>query len=475
MRRLGWFLRGRFQERGTLVPVPNPYDQETVTEVWRGDAGALDEALAAAVQAAPTMAALPPYRRAELLDRAIAGLRARRVDLVTAIVEEAGKPLKFAAAEFDRCVDTFTHARDLARYEDGELLNLDAFGAGEGRTGLVRRYPVGPVSAISPFNFPLNLVAHKLAPAIVAGCPIVLKPASQTPSPALLLAGVLAEAGLPDGALAVVPCAARDAGALTEDPRTRLLTFTGSAEVGWGLKARAGKKKVVLELGGDAAAIVEPDADIARAAARCAAGAYGFAGQSCISVQRVYVQRSVWDDFRAAFVAAVRDGVPTGDPRDPATVCGPLITPGDADRVLAWTAEAERAGARRLVGGERDGSVVRPIALEGLHAGTKVCDAEVFGPLVSLAPYDRFEEALARVNGGAFGLQTGVFTNDVQKVLRALDVLEVGAVVHDDVPTFRVDHMPYGGVKDSGFGREGPRYAVHEMTEPRMLVLTRRA
>jgi acyl-CoA reductase-like NAD-dependent aldehyde dehydrogenase len=382
--------------------------------------------------------------------------------------------VQLATAELERCLDTLTNARDVARYPEGDVLDLGGFAAGAGRLGLVRRYPVGPVAAISPFNFPLNLVAHKLGPAIAAGCPVVLKPASQTPSPALLLAEILTAAGLPAGALAVVPCASRDAAALVEDDRLKALTFTGSAEVGWALKARAGRKKVLLELGGNAAAIVEPDADLAWAARRCAVGAYAFAGQSCISVQRVLVHRAVADRFREALLAAVRDAVVTGDPGDPATVCGPLVTPEDADRVLAWTRAAETAGARRLCGGERHGSVVQPVVLDGLRAGTKVRDEEVFGPVLSLAEYDDFEEALARTNDGRFGLQAGLFTSDVQKVWRALDALEVGGLVHDDAPTFRVDRMPYGGVKDSGAGREGPRYAYEELTEPRLLVLTRR-
>lgn len=473
MRRLGIFLDGRLRERGSPAVVTGPYRQEPVSEIWRGGPAEIGAAIGAAVKAAPVMAALAPHRRAEILDGAVAGLRARRDEGVTAIVEEAGKPRQLATGEFERCLDTLTNARDVARYPEGELRDLGGFGAGAGRLAVVRRYPVGPIAAISPFNFPLNLVAHKLGPAIAAGCPVVLKPASQTPSPALLLAEVLTAAGLPEGALAVVPCAARDAGALTEDDRLRLLTFTGSAEVGWQLKARAGRKKVTLELGGNAAAIVEPDADVEHAAQRCAVGGYAFAGQSCISVQRVLVHRAVADAFRDALVRAVRDRVPTGDPGDPATVCGPLITPQDADRVLAWAREAEAAGVRRLVGGERDGSVVQPIVLDGLRPGTKVRDHEVFGPIVSVEPYDTFEDALARANDSRYGLQAGLFTNDLAKVWRALDVLEVGGLIHDDVPTFRVDLMPYGGVKDSGSGREGPRYAWEEMTEPRLLVLRR--
>jgi len=473
MRHLGLFLNGRYQERGAPLTVLDPYRRTPVSEVWRGGPEHLEEAIALAVEAAPRMAALAPSQRAAILDGALTRLQARRDVVVAAIVEEAGKPVQLATAEFERCLDTLTNARDVARYPEGEVLDLAGFAAGAGRLGVVRRYPVGPVAAISPFNFPLNLVAHKLGPAIAAGCPVVLKPASQTPSAALLLAEILTAAGLPEGALAVVPCASRDAAALVEDDRLKALTFTGSAEVGWGLRARAGRKRVLLELGGNAAAIVEPDADLAWAAKRCAVGAYAFAGQSCISVQRVLVQRAVADRFRDALLAAAKD-VAAGDPSDPATLCGPLVTPEDADRVLAWTREAETAGARRLCGGERHGSVVRPIVLDGLREGTKVRDQEVFGPVLSVDEYEEFEDALARANDSRYGLQAGLFTSDVQKVWRALDALQVGGLVHDDVPTFRADRMPYGGVKDSGAGREGPRYAYEELTEPRLLVLTRR-
>jgi len=334
----------------------------------------------------------------------------------------------------------------------------------------VRRVPLGPVSAITPFNFPLNLVAHKVAPAIAAGCPVVLKPASQTPTAALMLAEIAAEAGLPAGALNVVPCARDGAEAFTVDERLQLLTFTGSPEVGWALKARAGRKKVVLELGGNAAAIVEPDTDLDAAAQKLAVGAYYYAGQSCISVQRITVHRDVADAFRERLVAAV-EAVPYGDPSDEATVSGPLITPGDADRVAGWIDEACAGGARKLAGGERDGSVIRPCLVQDAPAGVDLVTREVFGPVAVLATHGSFDEALAYVNDSRFGLQAGIFTSDTRKLTRALATLEVGGIIHDDTPAYRVDHMPYGGVKESGFGREGARYAVEDMTEPRMLVL----
>lgn len=469
-RQLGIFLQGQYQETPHRYSVHSPYDGRVVSEVYRGGTAEVERAIADSVRAAPEMAALPAFRRAEILER----MRALMVEnfdaMVAAISEEAGKPLRFARIEAERALDTFSDAATVARHERGELLNLDAYPPGEGRMGIVRRVPVGPVSAISPFNFPLNLVAHKVAPGIAAGCPVVLKPASQTPSAALLLAGFAAEAGLPAGGLSVVPCSRDGAAAFTDDDRLKLLTFTGSPEVGWALKARAGRKKVVLELGGNAAAVVEPDADLALAASKLALGAYYYAGQSCISVQRVLVHRDVASRFRDLLVAAV-EAIPYGDPASEATISGPLIDASNADRVSTWIDEACHGGARTLAGGTRDGNVISPCLLEDAPPDAQVVGREVFGPVAVLSTHDTFAQALDQVNASRFGLQASIFTSDVRKLTRALRTLEVGGIVHNDSPAYRVDHMPYGGVKESGLGREGARYAVEDMTEPRMLIL----
>ncbi len=470
MRQSGIFLEGRFQETGDETVIRDPFDGDEVARIARGGPAQVDRAIAGAVRAAPAMAALPGYRKSEILQRIRAGIAARADELTEAIRREAGKPVRFARIEVERCLDTFADASEVARHEDGRLLNLDAFAPGEGRVGLVRRVPVGPISAITPFNFPLNLVAHKVAPAIAAGCPAVLKPASQTPTPALILGELAAEAGLPEGGLSVIPCSRAGADAFTTDERLKLMTFTGSPEVGWALRARAGHKKVVLELGGNAAAIVEPDADLDAAAAKLAMGAFYYAGQSCISVQRIFVDRAVADTFRDRLVAAV-EAVPFGATADEGCVSGPLIDADNAERVARWIDEACARGGRKLAGGAREGNVIRPCLLEDAPTDCEVVAREAFGPVANLVAYADFEEALRRVNDSRFGLQAGVFTSDVRKLTRALSALEVGAVVHDDSPAYRVDHMPYGGVKESGLGREGTRYAVEDMTESRMLVL----
>ena len=470
MRASGIFVDGQFQETGDEYVIRDPFDGGEVARIARGGPEHVDRAIACAVEAAPAMAALPGHRKSAILAAMRDGIAARAGELAEAIRREAGKPIRFARIEVERCLDTFADASEVARHENGRLLNLDAFAPGEGRMGLVRRVPLGPISAITPFNFPLNLVAHKVAPAIAAGCPVVLKPASQTPTPSLILGELAAEAGLPAGGLSVVPCSRSGAGAFTTDDRLKLMTFTGSPEVGWALKAQAGHKKVVLELGGNAAAIVEPDADLGAAAAALAMGAFYYAGQSCISVQRVFVHASVAGEFRDRLVAAA-EAVPYGATDADDCVSGPVIDEANAARVAAWIDEARDRGARRLTGGERDGNVIRPCLLEDTPADTDVVAREAFGPVASLYGYGTFDEALARVGDSRFGLQAGIFTSDVRKLTRALDRLEVGAVIHDDSPAYRVDHMPYGGVKESGLGREGARYAVEDMTEPRMLVL----
>jgi glyceraldehyde-3-phosphate dehydrogenase (NADP+) len=383
---------------------------------------------------------------------------------------EAGKPITDARREVARAVQTFTIAAEEAKRIPGEVIPLDWTPGMDSHLGILRRVPIGPVLGITPFNFPLNLVAHKVAPALAAGNPILIKPAPQTPLTALLLAEVGLEAGVPPGGLNVLPCDNRVAERLVVDPRFKLLSFTGSAAVGWMLKAKCGKKKVVLELGGNAGVIVEQDADLDFAAQRCASGGFGYAGQTCISVQRIFVHHSVVDLFTTKLLLQVAR-LKGGDPNDESTVVGPLIDQHAAHRVEEWIGEAVAQGARVLLGGKRMGSVVEATVLTNVTPTMKVSCREVFGPVVTVTPYRQFDEALEAMNRSEYGLQAGVFTQDVNKVFYAFRHLEVGAVLVNEIPTFRAEHMPYGGVKDSGLGREGLRISIEEMTEPRFLVL----
>ncbi len=471
MREHGVFLAGKWHAGSGGFLVHSPYDHREVARVARAGEGELRAALDEADAAREAMAAMPPHGRAAVLEAASLAVLQRRDELAAVIVEEAGKPLSLARVEAERCAETLADAARVARTPHAELIDLGGFPSGEKRIGLLRRFPLGVVVGISPFNFPLNLVAHKLAPAVAAGCPVVLKPASQTPSPALLLAEILHAAGLPDGAISVVPCSGPQAAALLADSRVRLVTFTGSATVGWELKRTLWDRRVALELGGNAAVVVEPDAgDFAMVAKRIAGAAFGFAGQSCISVQRILVNRAIAGELRDALVAAAT-ACATGDPAREDVVCGPMITAGDADRIEKWGRAAEAAGARRLTPWRREGSLVWPTLLEGAPRDAAVWAEEAFAPIAVLASYRDLGEALAAVNDSRYGLQAGIFTNDVDAIQKAYATLEVGAVIQGDVPSWRSDPMPYGGVKESGIGREGARFAVEEMTEPRLLVL----
>ena len=471
MRDMKLFLAGGWEDGDGEIVVRSPWDGTTVSHVARAGPPALERAAVAAAKAAPEMSALSAEKRAAILEAARADLLDRKEEVACTIVEEAGKPISLARGEVDRAADTLLAAAHVARFPELVARDLSGFASGAGRIALTKRVPVGPVLAITPFNFPLNLVAHKLAPAVAAGCPVVLKPASQTPSAALLLAASLQRAGLPDGALSVVPSRAADAEGLVPDPRFALLSFTGSAEVGLALRQKARGHRVTLELGGNAAVIVEPDwADLPDAARRIAAAAFAWAGQSCISVQRVLVHRDVAVRFRKLLVDATR-GFPKGDPSLPSTLCGPMIDSANRDRVLQWIGSARKAGGALLAGGTAEGSLMAPTLLENVPDEEPLVAGELFGPGAVLSAYDTFDEALARANSSRYGLQAGVFSNDVEKVRRAWETLEVGAVIQGDVPTWRSDPMPYGGVKASGVGREGPASAFLEMTEERMLVL----
>lgn len=464
------FVGGRATETGAELPVVDKYTGEEAARVALADAATIERAIAAATAAAPAMAALPVYARQAILERCAQRFGERAEELAQVLAVEAGKAIRDARGEVTRLVDTFRVAAGEATRLGGEVMPLEISPRARGYRGQWKRVPVGPCSFISPFNFPLNLVAHKVAPAIAAGCPWVLKPASATPISALIVGEVLAECDLPEGSWSIVPSARAAAEVLATDERIKLLSFTGSSEVGWGLKARAGKKKVVLELGGNAACVVDETADLDFAAQRLIVGAFYQSGQSCISVQRIFAHRSIYAGLRDRLVAAAQ-GLPMGDPRDEKTFIGPMISHAEAARLTAWIETAERAGARRLCGGTRDGAVVAATLLEDVPRGEPLVEREAFGPVAVLQPFDDFEEALRLVNDSAFGLQAGVFTRDIGRAYRAWDTLEVGGVVIGDVPSFRVDHMPYGGVKDSGFGREGVRFAMEEMSEIRMLVV----
>ncbi len=466
----GFLVEGKWLLEGEAIDVLAPYDQTVVATTFRPQPRHVEAAIQAAVRAFEITRRLPAYERQRVLRTVAQGISDRREDFARTIALEAGKPIRTARVEVERAIFTFTIAAEESARICGEWLPLDLQAFTAGRWALVRRFPVGPIASITPFNFPLNLVAHKWAPAIAAGCTIVHKPASQTPLCSLLLAELVEKAGWPAGGLNVLPLSGGDAESLVTDDRLKKLSFTGSAAVGWELKKKAGKKHVTLELGGNAGVIVHHDADLDYAGERCAYGGFSYAGQSCISVQRIFVQRSVWDKFLNLFVPRVQK-LKVGDPLDEATDVGPLISERDAQRAAEWVEEAMAAGARRLCGGKRRGSFLEPTVLTDTRPEMRVNCLEVFAPVVTLEPYDDFADAVKQVNDSSFGLQAGVFIRDAKLLFGAYEELEVGGVVVGDVPTFRIDHMPYGGTKDSGLGREGLRYAIEEMTERKLLVV----
>ena len=465
-----YYLASEACSPNTDLEVTNKYTGDVATRVAVADANAIDKAIAAAHEAQPAMAAMRPYERQAVLEHCVKRFEERFDELADALCVEAGKPIKDAKGEVTRLIDTFKIAAEESVRINGEVVNLEISARAKGYTGMTKKVPIGPCSFISPFNFPLNLAAHKVAPAIAAGCTFVLKPASKTPIGALIIGEVLAETDLPKGAFSILPCSRDGADLFTTDERLKLLSFTGSPDVGWALKAKAGKKPVVLELGGNAACVVDEDADIGDAIERMIVGAYYQSGQSCISVQRILVHQNIYDEFKSRYVDAVKALV-SGDPADKDTFIGPMISESEAERLQNWIKAAEDAGATILCGGERDGAMLQATVMENVP---KDCDAnaeEAFGPLSVIEPFNDYDEALAEVNNSRYGLQAGVFTRDIYKANRAWDVLEVGGVVIGDVPSWRVDNMPYGGVKDSGLGREGIRYAIEDMTETRLMVI----
>ena len=461
-------VRGKRIETGDAYSVRSPYDASTVANVERARGEEIEAAIAAAVEAFETTRALASHERASVLERISAAIAERRDDFARTIALEAGKPIKTARVEADRASFTFKVAAEEAKRIYGEIVPLDWIPGTEGRVGHVRRLPLGPIAGITPFNFPLNLVVHKVAPALAAGNPIVIRPASQTPISALKLGETVSYAGWPEGGIAVVPSSTDVAAPLVEDDRIKLLTFTGSPAVGWSLKGRAGRKRVALELGGNAPVIVHSDADVAYAAERVAWGGFVQSGQTCISVQRVYVHDDVYEAFTEALLGHVSKLV-VGDPLDDATDVGPLIDDAAAARVEEWVEEATAGGADVLVGGTRAGRMWQPTVLAGVAEEMRISCQEAFAPLVVLSRYSDARDAINRATTSQFGLQAGIFTNDLRLVDAAFARLETGGLMVNDVSTFRVDHMPYGGVKDSGAGREGLRYAIEEMTEMKLL------
>ncbi len=470
VREWGYFIGGDFRTSGEPWEVRSPFDGAVVARTFWTPEKELEEAIQQAQAAFAEVAALPTYRRAEILRKMSAGVEARREELTRILALEAGKPRKVGSAEVERCIFNLRNASEEAQRIQNEMIPLDLLPAGKGRWGLVRRVPVGPVLAVTPFNFPLNLVAHKIGPALAAGNSVVQKPSPRTPICSLALAEIARDAGVPAGALNVVSCRNEHVGRLVADERFKLLTFTGSDAVGWRLKEQAGKKRVLLELGGNAGVVVHSDADLDAAADGCARGGFSYQGQSCISVQRIFVHGPAYDRFLTGLVERVR-ALQVGDPLDEKTDIGPLITRDAAERVEAWVNEAVAGGAKLLTGGKREQSIYHPTVLTQTRSEMRVNCAEIFGPVVTVEPYDSFEKALQQVNDSPYGLQAGVYTRDLKAAFHAFEKLDVGGVILNDVSTYRVDHMPYGGVKDSGLGREGARYAIEEMTEPKLLVL----
>ena len=467
-------IAGSWETSPTLHEVRSPFDGRVVGTTYLASPDQVERAAAGSIAGFAAMRALGAWERSAILRTTATAITARREELAALLSAEAGKPLRDALAEIDRGALTFRLAGEEAERMIGETIPLDLNAAGKDRLGITRRFPIGPVLGISPFNFPLNLAAHKVAPAIAAGCSIVLKPPSADPLIMLKVAEIMVEAGLPKGALSVIPTARAEADRLIDDERFRLLSFTGSPAIGWKMKARAGTKRVLLELGGNAACIIDASAQLDWAVKRTLVGSFAYAGQVCISVQRIFVHASIADEFERRLVAGAAT-LKVGDPADAATDVGPLIDDGAAARTSEWIAEAVAGGARLLAGGAaldpKSPRLFAPTILADVPRTARICSEEAFAPVVLLERFSDFNEALSAVNASRYGLQCGLFSNDLAHVRRAFDELEVGGVIVNDVPTYRIDNMPYGGVKESGLGREGVRWAVEEMTELRLLVL----
>ncbi len=466
-------LGNSFKTTPNLLEVYSPYRGEKASQVCMADNREIEEAIEKGLSAFKELKKIPVYRRAEILHLIAEKIAQKKEEFARVIALEAGKPITFARVEVDRCRELFDWAAEEIKRWEGDMVPLEIDKLGEGRVGIYRRFPIGVVLAITPFNFPLNLVAHKVAPALAVGNPVIVRPSSSTPSAALLLGKIISETDFPPGSISVLPCDTSLGQKMVSDPRIAMFTFTGSPEVGWRLREIAGRKKTTLELGGNAALIVDSLRFGDFLYSRTILGAYYQAGQVCISVQRIFVQKELYDDFLKEMKTRV-ESLPTGDPMDEKVICGPLIDKGAADRVEAWLNEAKKGGARVVIGGERlrdFPSLITPCILTSTTPDMKVNSMEVFGPVVTVEPYEHFEEAVALANDSVYGLQAGIFTDDISRAFYAYNHLEVGGVIINDIPTYRADPMPYGGVKMSGCGREGIKYAMEEMTEGRLLAL----
>ncbi len=463
------YFNGKFQTTNQILEVRNPYSKELVALTYLAGNQEFDVAVNAAVAAEAAMAKLPSYKRFEILCYCADRLRADRERLATVLASESGKPMRYALGEIDRSSQTLLVAAEESKRLPKEYISLDWTPAGTNREGLIKHFPVGTIAAIAPFNFPMNLAMHKIAPAIAAGCPIVLKPARTTPLSVLEFAKIISETDLPAGALSIIPTDRTVGNRFVTDSRFKMLTFTGSPEVGWAMKAQAGSKKITLELGGNAGVIVSESADLEDSVTKCVSGSFAFSGQVCIHVQRIYVHKNIFQKFTEKF-AEKTSKLKVGDPLASDTDISVMIDEENALRVEAWVNDAVADGAKILHGGKRQGNYFEPTVLTNTKPQMNVCALEIFGPVVSVEPCDSVEDAVAKINNSQYGLQAGIFTDSQREINFAFENLHVGGVIVNDVPSFRVDHMPYGGVKNSGFGREGIRYAIAEMTEPRLLV-----
>jgi len=463
------YIGGEFRETENILNVINPFDHSLVAQTYLGSASDLDEAIDIALLRMAELNSMPSHKKSQILNQVADLLTEQKFQLAEILTLESAKPYKYSTGEIERAIQTFRIAAEEAKRLPKEYIDIDWTPAGEGKEGIVKYFPVGLVAGISPFNFPMNLAVHKIAPAIAAGCPIILKPSSSTPLSTLELAKIIDKTDLPKGALSIIPMDRKTGTLMVSDPRIKLLTFTGSPEVGWKMKQEAGKKKVVLELGGNAGVIVTDTANIDKAVQKCIIGAFAYSGQVCIHAQRIFVHSKIFKEFIERFSRGTME-LKSGDPIRPETDVSVLIDEANAIRVEDWIREAVDAGAELVLGGTRKGSYIEPTVLSHTSPDMKVCAMEVFGPVVTIEQFEEFQSAIDSVNQGKFGLQAGVFTNQMDEMNMAFHNLDVGGVIMNDVPTFRVDHMPYGGVKDSGLGREGVKYAIQDMMEPKIMV-----
>jgi acyl-CoA reductase-like NAD-dependent aldehyde dehydrogenase len=466
----GFIVGGEKRKSDVKTDIVNPYTNEIIAKVYQAQKYDIEDAITIAEAAFQKTKNIPTYRRADILESIASKLTQRKEELAALMTAEGGKPITYSHSELDRAIFTFKFASEEAKRINGETIPLDLAPHSEKRFAIVRRFPIGPILAITPFNFPLNLVAHKIAPAIASGNTVVLKPAPQTPLMALILGEIILESGAPAGMVNVLPCSNELAEGIVKDERFKMLTFTGSARIGWYLKSIAGKKKVTLELGGNAGVIIDKTADVNTLVKRIALGSYGQAGQSCIKVQRIYVHEDKLCEFKKKFIEETK-ATKFGDPSNAGTIVGPLIDKTAADRIESWIKEAVVGGAKILVGGKSNGLVIEPTVLTDVKPDMKVFCEEIFGPVVTVHKFNSIEEAIGGINDSIYGLQAGIFSNDFNNIFYAYENLEVGGVIVNDFPNYRMDHMPYGGIKDSGLGREGIKYAIEEMTESKLMVL----